>query len=108
MDGLVKEIQQGMNEEKAAADNILVNVRTMNETTGQINSASQNMRSQSTKLFGQIDELKNISYDTHTQSVSVRQSMGEIKTSSRLAGAAIEKNKEATDTVIEMVQGFKL
>ena len=104
----MKEIQNGMQEEKTAAGNILSNVKVINEVTQHMTDASKSMKSQSDNLFTQIDELKSVAYETHTQSMSIRMEMNEMKQAAKFALHSSEENKKATDNVVGLVEGFKL
>jgi len=108
IDGLMNEIQSGMQQEKQATDNILSNVKVINEVTQHMTDASKSMKNQSGHLFSEIDELKAIAFETHNQSISVRMSMNEMRQAAKFALHSTEENKKAVDSVVELVDGFKL
>ena len=108
MDGLMKEIQLGMEEENAGVNNILETVKTIDGTTSAITEASETMKKESANIASQISELKKTADDTHMQSVEVLGDMMEINAGAVEASEASTKNTNAADQIIDMIIGFKI
>ncbi len=108
MDNLMKEVKNGMDEETHAVGDILNTVRTVNSTTNAITDASNEVKSESSRLFQQINELQSIAQQTHERSTQVSSSIAEMKDTAQTAVDASQQNREAAASVIELVQGFKV
>lgn len=108
MDGLMKEIQLGMEEENAGVNDILETVKTIDGTTSAITEASETMKKESANIASQISELKKTADDTHMQSVEVLGDMMEINAGAVEASEASTKNTNAADQIIDMIIGFKI
>ncbi|MCR5494765.1 MAG: hypothetical protein K6F15_03930 [Treponema sp.] len=108
IDFLMKEVSNGMEEEKSAVDNILGNVKNLNIITDDIKKASSQMRGESTRLFGGIDDLKQISEETSLSSMEVSSKMNDMKSAAETAVSASQRNRSAADSVVEMITGFKV
>ncbi len=108
MDGLMKEIQLGMEEENAGVNNILETVKTIDGTTSAITEASELMKKESMNIAAQISELKKTADDTHMKSVEVLGDMMEINAGAVEASEAATKNTNAADQIIDMIIGFKI
>ncbi len=108
MDGLMKEIQLGMEEENAGVNNILETVKTIDGTTSAITEASELMKKESMNIAAQISELKKTADDTHMKSVEVLGDMMEINAGAVEASEASSKNTNAADQIIDMIIGFKI
>lgn len=108
MDGIMKEIQLGMEEENAGVNNILETVKTIDGTTSAITEASELMKKESMNIAAQISELKKTADDTHMKSVEVLGDMMEINAGAVEASEAATKNTNAADQIIDMIIGFKI
>lgn len=108
MDSLMREVSSGMEEENRAAENILTTVRTLNATVSEIKNASDNMKSESSKLFDEIDGLKQVANETHEESENVSSSMMQMKDAVRNASSASDENRIAANKIIDMIKGFKV
>lgn len=108
MDNLMKEVQLGMVEEKNAVKNLLDTTRILQETIQTLTSASEQMHSESSKLFTGIEDLNKIAGDTMSESKSVSNSITEMKSSAEYTLESTDKNRVAADAVINMITGFKI
>ena len=107
MDGLIKEVQTGMQEQDAGVANILQTMKTLDSTTSDINNASTHMKTASSKLTSSMKTLRELSAQTQNRSSTVSNGMSEIKSMSEEAMRAAERNVDATDKVSDLITGFK-
>jgi len=108
MSVLMKQVQSAMTEENESVKNILTTVDTLNSTTESIAEASEQMQSESGKLFKEIEELKDIAEQTHAESAVVSENMNEMRASAESVSESAQKNQKATGAVIDMITGFKV
>lgn len=102
----MQEVQSGMEEEMLAVGEILNTVKTVNTTTDAITKASGEMKTESSSLFQNIEELKKIAVTTHERSNNVSASISEMKDTAQTAVDASQLNLDSAASVIEMVKGF--
>lgn len=102
----MQEVQSGMEEEMIAVGEILNTVKTVNTTTDAITKASGEMKTESSSLFQNIEELKKIAVATHERSNNVSASISEMKDTAQTAVDASQLNLDSAASVIEMVKGF--
>ena len=103
---LIKEVQTGMNEERAGATDIIRAMVTLEGTTKDINSASSHMKGESESVFEDIRSLKLIAEETSRQSGFVTEQMSEMKDSATDVVAASERSLSAVNKVSDMINGF--
>ena len=103
---LIKEVQTGMNEERAGATDIIRAMVTLEGTTKDINSASSHMKGESESVFEDIRSLKLIAEETSRQSGFVTDQMSEMKNSATVVVAASERSLSAVNKVSGMINGF--
>ena len=108
MSDLMKQVVTKMDEEQGAVENILTTVKTLSTTTEGIKDASAQMKGESTKLFSEIGDLQEIAEETQKSSAVVSEKMGIMKTAVDDAVSASQQNRFASDTVIDMITGFKV
>lgn len=108
LDNLMKEVQAGMEEERSGVQNILDTMRTLEGTTRSINEFSGEMKQASEKVFDEISELKEIAESTRGRSSEVASGMEQMKKSAQNAVEAGLRNKDASQSVVDMVSGFKV
>lgn len=108
MDDLMKEVQQGMIEEREAVKNILQTVHLLQDTIRSITDASSQMHNESARLFTGIEDLNKIAGDTLYESKTVYDNITKIKTDAEYALESTDKNRVAADSVIDMITGFKI
>ncbi|MCR5762351.1 MAG: HAMP domain-containing protein [Treponema sp.] len=108
MDNLMKEVQQGMIEEKSAVKNLLETTQILQDTIQSLTKASEQMRGESSKLFTGIEDLNRIAGDTMSESKSVYNSISDMKSSAEYTLESTDKNRVAANAVIDMITGFKI
>ena len=104
----MKQIQVVINNERQSIDNITTTMGTLNSATEEISLASSNMKNESQKLFREIDDLQHISESTRKKSAEVSSSISQIKNVAEIASESSSKNKDASDSVVNMINGFKV
>ncbi|MBR1640483.1 MAG: methyl-accepting chemotaxis protein [Treponema sp.] len=108
LESMMRSVQDGMKEESSAVGEIAGTMETINRTTSEITMASSDMQNESRKLFKEIADLKNIAESSHKKSVQVSESMNQMKKVAEAASNASQKNKIAANSVIDMIEGFKI
>ena len=108
MDTLMHQVQGVINGEKDAVDNITTTMSTLNAATEEIYVASNNMKSESKKLFKEIDDLQHISESTRKKSTEISSSISQIKKVAETAAESSSKNKDSSDSIVNMINGFKV
>ncbi len=105
---LITEVQQGMNEERLGAENILNSMITLEGTTKDITAASSHMKGESNSVFEGIRVLNELAEKTHSQSDTVTSHMQEMKESAQEAVSASDRNLQASGKVSDMINGFSV
>ncbi len=105
---LMKEVKSGMDEQNSAVNNIMQTMQTLDGTTAEITEASSQMKDQSRNLFTNIDKLQGMSEETHSQANVIYNAARGVQEATEIAVDASQKNKESSDSVIQMITGFKV
>lgn len=105
---LMKEVKDGMGEQHSAVGNILNTMQTLDGTTNEITKASSAMKEQSQNLFTSIDKLQNMSQETHSQASVIFSAARNVQEATEIAVDASQKNKDSSDSIIQMITGFKV
>ena len=108
INGLMGRVKNGMREQNSAVNNIIQTMQTLDGTTTEINDASDTMKEQSKNLFTNIDKLQNMSQETQCQADMICNAARGVKESTEVAVDASQRNKESSDSVIQMIKGFKV
>ena len=108
MDSMMREVKGGMEEETAGVQNILQTMQSLDQSRKQITDASENMKNASKAVFTEISELKSISEYTLQNSERITGAISEMKESAQEAAQAGETSQEATQNVVQMINGFKV
>jgi methyl-accepting chemotaxis protein len=108
MDSMMRKVKSGMAEENAGVQNILQTMGTLDSSRKEITQASENMKSTSKSVFTEISELKSISEQTLRNSERVTGTISEMKTAAAEAAEASEISNDATENVVQMINGFKV
>ena len=108
MDSMMREVRGGMAEETAGVQNILQTMQTLDSSRKQITDASENMKSASKSVFGEISELKSISENTLDNSRRITGAISEMKAAAEEAANASKISQDATQNVVQMINGFKV
>ena len=108
MNGLMTEIQHGMDEENAGVNNILDKVKILDGTTSAITEAANTMKTESVKVSEEVIELKAIADETRERSTDVANNMLEINIGAQDASKASQKNQSAANHIVAMITGFKV
>ena len=108
MDSMMREVKGGMSEENAGFQNILQTMQTLDSSRKEITSASENMKNASNQVFHKISELKSISETTLLDSQRITGAISEMKAAAQEAAEASEISNDATQNVVQMINGFKV
>ncbi|MBR4629507.1 MAG: methyl-accepting chemotaxis protein [Treponema sp.] len=108
LNDLIREVQSGMDEESRGVSDILGTMKTLDGTTKDIREASAHMKNESKKMFDNVRNLQSLALGTQEKSTHVISSMDAMKNSADSAMDATERNQQATNGVITMINGFKI
>ena len=108
MDGMMKDVQDGMVKGDSAIQNIHSTMQTVNSVAQAISEASNQMEKESQNLFDKIDVLQKVAKETLEHSNQISYAISEMKEASQETLDASEKNQEASEKVISMITGFKV
>ncbi|WP_294430128.1 methyl-accepting chemotaxis protein [uncultured Treponema sp.] len=108
MDSMMREIKGGMSEETAGVQNILQTMQSLDQSRKQISNASDNMKDASKSVFAGISELKSISERTRQDSEQITNIIQDMKSAAQEAADASEISQDATQNVVQMINGFKV
>lgn len=104
----ILEVQNGMVEEETGVNNILQTMKTLDGTTSDIRDASKQMKKDSSTVFSEISNLKELAQETHSKSDKVSSAMNEMNLQAKEAVNSSEMNKDAADNVFSLITGFKI
>ncbi|MCR5285145.1 MAG: HAMP domain-containing protein [Treponema sp.] len=105
---LMNKVEEEIKEETHSVERMLDKVSTLKNATASINQASNLMKTESTNLFKEINSLKDVSEHTYELSNQVSESITEMKEASQGAMKATEQSINASNTVVGMIEGFKV
>ncbi len=108
LSNLMGEVKGGMDDEAVGVENILNTMKTIDGTTEGISRASEQMKSESHSLYEEIARLREQASVTKEKSQIVAASMEEMHSVAESAVNATGSNKDAADSVLKMVNGFKI
>ena len=108
MDGLMKNVQEGIVEENAGLESIVSTMKTIDSLKKELNEASDHMRNESANVFGAVGELKNIAADTDRKTKSIVVTMDAIASNAKDAVDASNQNREISDSVCRLLMGYKV
>ena len=108
MNDMFKSVENGVQEETEAVTDILKTIHNLQESTVSIKSAIQSMHNESSRLFSNINELEKLSAKTQQESSQIVSAVDQMKNDSNYTVQASTKNIEASNSIIKMVNGFKV
>ncbi len=108
MDSMMREVKGGMAEENSGVQNILQTMGTLDSSRKEITQASENMKNASQTVSTEISELKSISEQTLRNSERITGAISEMKNAAQEAAEASEISNDATQNVVQMINGFKV
>ena len=108
MDGMMKEVKAGMDEETVGVDNILQTMELLDGATAEMTDASRKMKDESDRVFSAVDDLNSLASETEREASGVSSSMEQMRTAATEASEASEVSLEAAMNVVKMVNGFRV
>lgn len=101
---LVKEIHQGMKEQKEGSSQILEALKTMNQISQQVRIGSSEMRTGNTRVLGEIDLLRTSSLEIGKRLEAMAENTGSIADSAQRVSSLAQGTEE---TIRHMDQALK-
>lgn len=108
LESLIKEVQNGMNEQDIGVHDILNTMKRLDETTAEITSSSAHIKDASKKLAVGAKDLRGMAAETEEKSGAVKMEMVAMKNAAKDAVSACDRNREAATKVSGMINGFKI
>ena len=105
---LVHEINNAMEEQKDASQQILIALKDMNDATSQVQTTSKQMAGNSKMMEDAINNLDTISTTVKSRMDEMTVGAGEIEISSKNVSEIASKTREYINTQEEMLNKFKL
>ncbi len=108
LENLIQEVQAGMGEQNRGVENILSEMKKLDETTGDITDTSSHIKTSSSRVLSNVQDLETIAADTRSKSTEVSSDMQSMENVALDAVKACEKNQDASKQVAEIINGFKV
>lgn len=105
---LVHEINNAMEEQKDASQQILIALKDMNDATSQVQTTSKQMAGNSKMMEDAVNNLDTISTTVKSRMDEMTVGAGEIEISSKNVSDIASKTREYINTQEEMLNKFKL
>lgn len=105
---LVHEINNAMEEQKDASQQILIALKDMNDATSQVQTTSKQMAGNSKMMEDAVNNLDTISTTVKSRMDEMTVGAGEIEISSKNVSEIASKTREYINTQEEMLNKFKL
>ena len=108
LDGLIKRVQEGMEEQNSGVESILATMRTLDATTADITDASGSIKEASRNLSSEAQALEALAEETKQKSDEVKENMQKMRTSAEEVVKATRLSGEASQRVSDMINHFKV
>ncbi len=108
LDGLIKEVQDGMKEQNSGVDNILSTMKILDSTTAGITNASGSIKDAARKLSAGAQDLETMAVETKQKSEDAKQNMEKMRKSAQDVVDATNLSSETSRKVSDMINHFKV
>ncbi|MCR5621817.1 MAG: methyl-accepting chemotaxis protein [Treponema sp.] len=108
LDGLIKEVRDGMREQNIGVESISSTMQTLDSTTAEITSTSALIKDATRKLSSGAQDLDTMAVETKKKSEETRQNMEDMRQSAMEVVKATNLSNDATKKVSDMINGFKV
>ncbi len=108
LDGLIKEVQNGMIEQNSGVDSILSTMKTLDSTTADITSASGSIKEAARMLSSEAQDLEVMAVETKQKSEEAKQNMEKMRESAHEVVKATNLSSETSQKVSDMINHFKV
>ena len=108
LDGLIKEVRDGMREQNIGVESISATMQTLDSTTAEITNSSAHIKDAARKLSAGAQDLETVAEETKLKSEEAKQNMDKMRQSANEVVRATGRNNDATKKVSDMINGFKV
>ena len=108
LDGLIKEVRDGMKEQNIGVESISSTMHTLDSTTAEITTSSAHIKDAARKLSAGAQDLEHMAEETKVKSDEAKQNMDKMRQSANEVVRATGRNNDATKKVSDMINGFKV
>ncbi len=108
LDGMIKEMRNGMEKQGHGIENILSTMNTLNSTTADITRASSHMNITSVKVVSNVADLHQMAMETYENSEAVSRDLEDMKVTAEEAIKATNINSQVSEKVSNMINGFTI
>lgn len=108
LDGLIKEVRDGMKEQNIGVESISSTMHTLDSTTAEITTSSSHIKDAARKLSAGAQDLEHMAEETKVKSDEAKQNMDKMRQSANEVVRATGRNNDATKKVSDMINGFKV
>ncbi|MBO7638001.1 MAG: methyl-accepting chemotaxis protein, partial [Treponema sp.] len=108
LEKLIQDVQAGMGEQNKGVEDILLEMKKLDETTSNITDSSSHIKKSSSRVLSNVQDLESIAADTRSKSTEVSSDMHSMENIALDAVKACEKNQDASKQVSEIINGFKV
>ena len=108
LENLIQDVQAGMVEQNRGMENILSEMKKLDVTTSDITDTSSHIKSSSSKVLSNVQELESIAAVTRNKSTEVSSDMHSMENVALDAVKACEQNQDASKQVSGIINGFRV
>ncbi len=108
LDGLIKEVRDGMKEQNVGVESISSTMQTLDSTTTEITSTSAHIKDAARKLSSGAQDLAEMAVETKEKSEETRQNMEDMRQSAMEVVKAANLSNETSKRVAGMINAFKV
>ncbi len=108
LDSLIKEVQEGMQEENGGVEKIFSTMNTLDSTTAEITTASSHIKDAAKKLSSGAQDLEDMAVETKQKTDEAKSNMDKMRQSANAVVDATRKSNETSKKVADVINGFKV
>ena len=108
LDGLIKEVRDGMQEQNDGVASISSTMQTLDSTTAEITMSSAHIKEAAKKLSAGAQDLEKMAVETKEKSEEAKQNMSKMRESVHAVVQATGLSNETSKKVSDMINRFKV
>lgn len=108
LDGLIKEVRDGMMEQNEGVSSISSTMQTLDSTTAEITTSSAHIKDAAKKLSASAQDLEKMAVETKEKSEAAKQNMTKMRESVHAVVQATGLSNDTSKKVSDMINRFKV
>ncbi|MBP5464783.1 MAG: methyl-accepting chemotaxis protein, partial [Treponema sp.] len=108
LDGLIKEVRDGMMEQNEGVSSISSTMQTLDSTTAEITTSSAHIKDAAKKLSASAQDLEKMAVETKEKSEEAKQNMTKMRESVHAVVQATGLSNDTSKKVSDMINRFKV